>query len=94
VQEQDPSSTLALYRTALRLRRELGLGAGVLRWTAGATTGPVLSFEVEGAGGRVHVLANLGASPVALPRDARVLLCSGELDEQGRVPTDVTVWLG
>jgi alpha-glucosidase len=54
----------------------------------------VLSFEVEGAGGRVHVLANLGASPVALPRDARVLLCSGELDEQGRVPTDVTVWLG
>ena len=92
VQEQDPSSTLSLYRRALRVRRELGLGTGELRWAA--ADDDVVSFEVEGAAGRVRVLANLGATPVALPDDAQVLLRSGELDEDGRVPTDVTVWLG
>ena len=93
VQEQDPASTLALYRSALRLRRELGLGTGSLRFHEDAGD-DVLSFEVEGADGRVRVLANLGAAPVALPSDARVLLRTGELDGEGRVPTDVTVWLG
>ena len=53
-----------------------------------------MSFVVEGAAGRVRVLANLGATPVALPDGAQVVLRSGELDELGRVPTDVTVWLG
>jgi len=93
VQEQDPSSTLELYRAALGLRRELGLGTGALRWDDGPSD-EILSFEVDGAVGRVRVLANLGAAPVALPSDAHVLLRSGELDAEGRVPTDVTVWLG
>jgi alpha-glucosidase len=92
LQEQDPTSTLSLYRRALTVRRELGLGTGALHWHS--TDDDVLSFEVEGADGRLRVLANLGATPVALPSDVRVLLASGELDAQGRVPTDVTVWLG
>ena len=92
VQEQDPTSTLSLYRRALSVRRALGLGTGVLTWVD-ARDDEVLCFEVEGATGRVRVVANLGAPPVELPAGARVLLRSGELDEQGRVPTDVAVWL-
>ena len=93
VQEQDPASTLSLYRRALSVRRELGLGTGVLTWSEGQDD-EVLSFEVQGAHGAVRVLANLGAAALDLPADARVLLSSGELDDAGRVPTDVTVWLG
>ena len=37
------------------------------------------------------VLTNFGAAPVALPAGARPLLASEPLDD-GRVPTDVTVW--
>ena len=91
VQEQDPTSTLSMYRTALRLRRELGLGTGALRWTG--EQDDVVAFEVDGADGRVRVVTNLGAAPVALPADAQVLLASGPLDDEGRVPTDVTAWL-
>jgi alpha-glucosidase len=91
VQESDPSSTLALYRSALQLRRALGLGSGALTWRPERED--VLSFEVSGTAGTVRVLANLGTAPVALPEGARVLLASGELTGDGRVPTDVAVWL-
>ncbi|MBC8093819.1 MAG: alpha-amylase, partial [Pseudonocardia sp.] len=87
VQVDDPSSTLELYRTALRLRRELRLGEGKLEW---AELGPdVVAFR----NGSLLVLTNLGAEPVALPEGAQVRLRSGSLDAGGRVPTDVTVWV-
>jgi alpha-glucosidase len=79
-------STYELYRSALRLRREYGLGSGSLEWLgAGAE---VLDFR----NGDILVLANLGPRPVTLPGGVQVLLTSGPLDENGRVPTDVTVW--
>ena len=79
-------STWELYRAALRLRRQHGLGAGAMAWQD-APAG-VLAFR----NGDLLVLTNFGATPVALPAEARVLLSSEPLDAGGRVPGDVTVW--
>ncbi len=92
MQAGDPASTLALYRQALGLRRDLGLGTGTFVWQD-ADDASVLAFRIQAVGGMVLVLANLGTAPVALPAGTRVLLASGELDQAGRVPTDVAVWL-
>nr|WP_240423589.1 glycoside hydrolase family 13 protein [Microbacterium halotolerans] len=80
-------STLELYRTLLRLRRELGLATGELEW-AEAAQDDVVALRV----GEVTVIANLGEQAVPLPEGAEVLVASGELDG-GAVPTDTAVWL-
>jgi alpha-glucosidase len=92
-------STLELYRSLLRLRREHRLGVSELHWTSDVS-GDVLAFELradtagggEASGPVVRVLANLGPVPSPLPAGARVLVSSGALDEDGSVPTDVAVW--
>ncbi|MFV2127178.1 glycoside hydrolase family 13 protein [Micromonospora sp. LOL_013] len=85
-QRDVPGSTYELYRTALRLRRELGLGAGRLRWLESPED--VLAFCVD----EVTVVTNFGAEPVSLPPGTEPLIASGPLNGSGRVPTDVTVW--
>ena len=86
VQETEPTSTLAMYRSALRLRRGHGLGGGTLRWQENGTA-EVLSFSR----GRVRVTCNLGRADVPLPTGAEILLSSSpEFD--GRVGTDICVW--
>jgi alpha-glucosidase len=82
-----PGSTYELYREALRIRRAYRLGAGSLEWWTGGGT-EVVGFR----NGEVLVLANLGAEPLELPTGARVVLASGELDPDGRVPVDTAVW--
>jgi alpha-glucosidase len=79
-------STYEMYRAALRLRREYGLGGNGLTWVE--TPGDVLAFR----SGEVLVLTNFGSGPAELPVGARVLLSSEPLTGDGRVPTDVTVW--
>ncbi len=37
-------------------------------------------------------VVNFGAPPAALP-EGRVLLCSGALDDEGRLPTDTAAWI-
>jgi alpha-glucosidase len=81
-------STLEMYRSALRLRKELHLGHGDLTWLEGTDT---VAFTTTAPGGTITVLTNLGATPVPTP-DGEVLLSSGELVD-GRVPADVTVWV-
>jgi alpha-glucosidase len=85
-------STYEMYRTALRLRRELGLGDGELSWVNTGSPGDVLAFR----NGSTVVVTNFGAEPVLLstvaPSGARVLHSSAGLDDD-RVQTDVTVWL-
>ncbi|RIV36640.1 glycoside hydrolase family 13 protein [Micromonospora radicis] len=85
-QREVPGSTYEMYRTALRLRRTHGLGRGTLRWLGSGDE--VLTFR----NGDVVVLTNFGAAPVDVPA-GRLLHSSGPLDESGRVPTDVTVWV-
>ena len=92
-QASDPSSMLMLYRNALRLRRELpALGDGQLAWLE---AGPdVLAFRREP--GFVCVV-NLGDKPAdvpegLLPDGAVVVLASGPMDADGRIPGAAAVW--
>jgi len=95
-QQGRPGSTLELYRTALRLRKDLDLGAGSLAWVdglPGAAGDSVLAFQ----NGTVLVLVNLGEQEVPLPQGAQVLLSSAELSEAADggalLSPDVTVWV-
>jgi alpha-glucosidase len=79
-------STYEMYRSALHLRRDHGLGRHPLTWES--STADVLAFRA----GDVLVLTNFGDRPAELPLGASVLISSEPLDADGRVPTDVTVW--
>ena len=85
-------STLELYTTLLRLRREHRLGRGTLTWLDGYAD-DVVAFTVTSPEGTVTVLANLGPDAVDLPPDAVVLAASGPVAPSGSLPTDETVWL-
>ncbi|NNN33292.1 glycoside hydrolase family 13 protein [Streptomyces sp. S3(2020)] len=88
-QSADPHSMLTLYREALRIRRsEPAFGDGPMRWLP-AEEG-VLAFARPG--GPICV-ANLSATPVDLPAHGEVLLASGPLGADGRLPSDAAVWL-
>lgn len=90
-QEGVEGSTLELYRTLLRVRRELSLGSGSLSFARGY--GPDVVAFVNGGTEerRLLVVANLGPEPVALPEAAEVIVSSGPL-EGGLVPTETAVW--
>ncbi len=81
-----PGSTLELYRAALALRSEHGLGSGALTWIKGYDK-KVVAFR----NGDVTVLANLGKIAVELPV-GEVLLASDDVTG-GALPRDTTVWL-
>ncbi len=87
-QEDDPSSTLALHRAALRLRRSHpGLAGERFSWVESAPD--VLHVEREVG---FSVLTNLGPESVLLPTGTTVVLASGPLDGIW-LPPDTTVWL-
>jgi len=84
----DPRSTLSLYRTAIRIRREspdlrgdtvdwLDLGDHAIAFTRGAST---LS------------ITNFGPEPIELPQHRRLILSSAPLDGE-LLPPDSTAWL-
>ncbi len=85
-------STLELYRTLLRLRREHRPGRGRLTWVDLGES--VLAFDVSTeTGPPVRVIANLGEEFLPLPRGAEVLVASGDVDVSEGLPTDCAVWL-
>jgi alpha-glucosidase len=86
----DERSTLELYRAALALRREHpALGDGELRWLEA----PAGALAIARDPGFVCIVNLSATDPVTLPAGAEVLLSSGPLGNQGRVPGDVAVWL-
>ncbi|PVW05308.1 alpha-amylase [Microbacterium sp. Gd 4-13] len=85
-QQGEPTSTLSLYETMLSERRARGLGAGTLSWVDGAGSG-VLSFR----NGDLHVVTNIGATPIELP-EGTVVVASEPLEGR-QLPPDTTVWL-
>ena len=88
-ERDDPGSMLELYRTALRMRRELpALGDGRLRWLSDPGS-DVLAFAREP---EFACAVNMGPTPVDLPDHSRVLLSSVPLAD-GLLPTDAAVWL-
>jgi alpha-glucosidase len=89
-QTADPASTLELYRTALRIRRDHeGLGDGTLHWLDDSDT---LHFARDHG---FHCLVNLGTEGVTVTLDGAPLLASGALQRQNGhlvLPPDVTLW--
>jgi alpha-glucosidase len=89
IQSADPASMLSLYRAALRLRRtEVGLGDGPLDWLD-AEPGVLAFRRAE----EFICVANLADAPAELPAHSELLLTSGPLAEDGRIPKDTAVWL-
>jgi alpha-glucosidase len=92
-QASDPASMLTHYRDALRLRRELpALGDGRLAWVEADPD--VLAFQREPG---FACVVNLGDTPVnlaeeVLPEGAVVVLASGPLEADGRIPGTTAVW--
>jgi alpha-glucosidase len=80
-------STYELYRSAIRLRREHGLGAGSLSWLDGYPA-DVLAVS----NGDITVIAATGDDGTELPA-GEVVLASGPLADDGTLPADTTVWL-
>ncbi|WP_423446855.1 alpha-amylase family glycosyl hydrolase [Kocuria sp. KSNUG] len=97
-QEGDPQSTLNLYRRALQVRGELGLGTADFRWHE-LSDGPegVLAYVLTSREGRtVLVAANLGESEAEIVELSRgtLLLTSGQDAVIGdRLTVDSAVWL-
>ncbi|MER5951522.1 glycoside hydrolase family 13 protein [Streptomyces sp. NPDC001904] len=88
-QAGDPASMLTLYRTALEVRRGgSGFGDGPMEWLP-AEDG-VLAFSRPGG---LLCVVNLGDRPAELPSYDRLILTSGPLDGQGRLPGDTAAWL-
>ncbi len=85
-QEDDPASTLNLYRRALELRHELQT-AEKLTWLETGRD-DVLAFSRPNG---CTVVTNFGDEPAELPA-GEVLLASAEL-EGDRLPAATTVWL-
>ena len=87
----DSDSILRFYRTALAARHEEPrLDDQPLTWhsTAGAA---VLHFH---RGNEFSCLVNLGNTPVALPRNCRIVLTSAPLPPAATdLPGDTAVWL-
>ena len=84
-----PDSMLELYRRALGIRRaQPALGDGSLDWLE-APNGALIFTR-----GRSFVcVVNTSADPIPLPDTAQLMLASGPLTPEGRLPADTTVWL-
>ena len=85
-QDDDPSSTLSLYRRALALRRKLQ-ATEELEWVE-TRHDAVLHFRRPGGW---ESITNFGTEPVALPPGA--VLSSGPLTDAGALPPDTTAWI-
>jgi alpha-glucosidase len=96
-QDGVPNSTLELYRTALRVRREhpaLARDAGGVTWLESAGPG-VLAFRRAGGGAELTCVVNIGDAPVLIDGYGRPVAASAELAEQGTghlLPVDAAAW--
>jgi alpha-glucosidase len=92
VQEDDPASTLNLYRTALALRSELGLGLGSLAFFKNPDLPEVLAIRNSNT---ISVL-NLSSASVPLPTGEPLLYSDPDgatLAAQGLLGANSAIWL-
>jgi alpha-glucosidase len=87
LQEQDESSTLAFYRKALALRKELALGEGSFDWEVSHLGPDSLGYENSG----VRVIYNFGQDAIDLG-SAKVLISSEPIDG-GKLQKNQCAWL-
>jgi alpha-glucosidase len=89
-QEDDSTSTLELYRTALRWRRTFAADFAADETLTWIERGPtVLSFSRSNG---LICVVNFGADGVALPA-GKVIASSHDLDSGNRLPADAAVWI-
>jgi len=81
-EEKDPSSSLNLYRSALKIRREEFVGSGEIKWTK---TDGVLAYKR----GNIEVIINISDKPY--PINGKVLLASHPVTDS--LPPAAAVWL-
>lgn len=87
--EDEPTSILALYRTALRERRgQAALGDGELRWLEAPAEALMFAREPGFA-----CAVNFGPQPLTLPSGSAVVLSSDPLTPSGDLPQDTAVWM-
>jgi alpha-glucosidase len=85
---EDEGSMLALYRSALGLRRtHPALGDGGLEWLD-APEGALAFARDPG----FACVVNVSADPLPTPEGTELLLGSGPLTVDGRVPRDTAAW--
>jgi alpha-glucosidase len=89
-QDADGDSMLALYREALRLRRELWVGAGDLDWVE-APEG-VVAFRRGAGAGHLECWLNTDDEPVELP-DGEVVLVSDPASTGRTLTGTAAAWL-
>jgi len=87
LQETDPSSTLAFYKQALALRKQLALGEGSFAWVEGHTGPESLAYENSG----IRMIYNFGKEPIDLG-NSEVLISSQPL-VSGQLETNSCVWI-
>jgi alpha-glucosidase len=88
-----PGSTLELYRTALRIRREhpaLAADAGDVTWLQ--TEPGVLAFSRSAGDTVLTCVVNLGSAPVALDGYGTPVVASAPLTDH-LLPVDAAAWL-
>lgn len=86
VQQEDPQSSLNLYREALRIRREeIGLGDGPMNWLDYGSD--VLAFSRPG---NFLCLVNFGGN-IELP-DGEILISSAPIEDRV-LPPDTALWM-
>lgn len=86
----DPDSTLELYRSLLRARKERGTATGNATFIE---LGPeIVAVDVTGPDGTTRVVMNLGATPWPIPSGIRLLVTS-EPGIATEVGSDQAVWL-
>ena len=96
-QQDDPESTLSLYRRLLALRRELGLGAGELT-IVDPDSDPTLNSDLvvvdvdSGEPPQTRVVANLGTADWPIPAGYRIITTS-DPGISDTLPSDCAVWL-
>jgi alpha-glucosidase len=87
LQETDASSTLAFYKQALAIRKQLALGEGSFGWVAGHSGPDSLAYDNSG----IRVIYNFGPEPIDLG-SSEVLMSSQPLIG-GQLETNSCVWV-
>ncbi|MEY4294186.1 MAG: hypothetical protein RIR29_836, partial [Actinomycetota bacterium] len=87
-QEGVAGSTLELYKSALRIRRQLKLGEGSFAWLPQFTNERALGYR----NGQILVIHNFGREAMAMPAGVVILRSANGLDQQ-HIAADETVWI-
>ncbi|MFT8593483.1 MAG: glycoside hydrolase family 13 protein [Bifidobacterium sp.] len=100
VEDGDATSMLSLYRKALSIRHDLKVFDTEFAWLPEDTASDIADGADGSKGGVIAYrrsngwanLTNFGSQAAALPK-GKVLLASGPLTDDGKLPQDTSVWM-